>query len=63
MATNPKQQANLAKIEAQRLLDTNNSAASHTSDQLLSVLEAGKGSSITRDVLDQYLHNYVEHTI
>ena len=34
-----KRQAEQAKLRAQELMDTNNAAASHTSDQLLSILE------------------------
>lgn len=53
MASSLKQQANLAKNRAQELLDFNNSASSNTSDKLFSILEAGEGSSIGRDQLDQ----------
>ncbi|HBB04625.1 TPA: hypothetical protein DCZ39_07180 [Patescibacteria group bacterium] len=41
-------------------MDFNNAAASNKSDQILSILEAGEGSSIARDQLDQFLHNYIE---
>lgn len=60
MATTPKAQASLAKSRAQELLDFNNAAQSNKSDKLLSILEAGEGSSIARDQLDHYLHNYLE---
>lgn len=63
MASNPKSQVNLAKNRAQELLDFNNAASSNKSDKLLSILEAGEGSSIARDQLDQWLHNYLEQTI
>jgi len=57
----PLQQVNLAKEYAKNILDTNNSAAASTSTQLLSILEAGEGSSITRNLLDQYLHNMLKN--
>lgn len=63
MASSLKQQANLAKNRAQELLDFNNAASSNKSDKLLSILEAGEGSSIARDQLDQWLHNYLENTV
>ena len=59
MATAPKEQVSLAFETGKKLLDTNNSASSKTADQLMSILEAGKGSSITRDLLDQFLHNHL----
>ncbi|MEI7562354.1 MAG: hypothetical protein WCJ39_01140 [bacterium] len=60
MATTPKGQVDLAKTRVQELLDTNNAASSRTSDKLLSILEAGEGTSIARDQLHQFLHNIIE---
>lgn len=63
MASKLKPQADLAKNRAQELMDFNNAAASNKSDKLLSILEAGEGSSIARDQLDQWLNNYLENTV
>ena len=41
-------------------MDLNNSASANVSDKLLSILEWGKGSSILRDQLHQFLHNHIE---
>ena len=59
----PKNQLELSKNRARELLDLNNSASSWTSDSILSVLEAWEWSFITRDILDQFLHNYLEDTL
>ena len=48
-----------AKNAAVNFMNTNNSPESDLSDKILSILEAGAGSSIVRNQLDQYLHNYV----
>jgi hypothetical protein len=60
MASELRTQADLAKIRAQELMDTNNSAASDVSDKLLSILEAGESSGIARELLDHYLHDYLK---
>jgi hypothetical protein len=56
-----KQQPDLAKKRAQELLDFNNTASSNRADKLLSILEAGEGSAIARDLLDQFLHNHLKN--
>lgn len=60
MATKPKAQAEQAKLEAQKLMDLNNAAAGNTADKLFSILEGGKGSSILRDQIDQFLDNHIK---
>ena len=60
---NPKNQLELSKNRVIELLDTNNSASSKTSDKLLSILEAGEWSFLTRDTVDQFLHNYLDNTM
>jgi hypothetical protein len=40
MASETREQADLAKIRAQELMDVNNSAASDTSDKLADILNA-----------------------
>lgn len=63
MADELKNQIYQAKNRARELLDLNNSARSATSDNLFSVLEAGEWSFISRDQIDQLLHNYLEWRI
>ena len=55
-----KNQLHLAKDATRILLDTNNSASSHTSDQLFSVLESGEGDLYIRDQIDYALDEFYQ---
>lgn len=55
MTSEKKDHLKRGNIEAKRLLDTNNSVRSDTSDKLFSMLEAGESSGIPRDQIDHLL--------
>lgn len=58
MTTPLKNQIQQGRERAKEHLEKNNSAVSHISDQLFSLLEAGEGSFIMRDHLDTVLNTY-----
>lgn len=62
MTSEKKDHLKRGNIEAKRLLDTNNSVRSDTSDKLFSMLEAGESSGIPRDQIDQLLIDIAKRT-